>query len=571
MTPERWRLVTEIFHNARACAPERRAAFVVDACRGDANLQQEIETMLRGDDAAAQFGEAPLFASPSVHEMPSSAPIQPQAASVHEMALELGTSLGPYEIVAVLGVGGMGEVYRAHDTRLQRDVAIKTLPPGFVDSVERVARFRGEARMLAALNHPRIAAIYGLEQSGRSHHLVMELVEGEVLKGPLAVDKALDYAKQVAEALEAAHARGIIHRDIKPANVKVAADGGVKVLDFGLAKFVLDTEPRPDPAESNTATVLRTLAGHIVGSPAYMSPEQARGNQVDERTDIWAFGCLLYELLSGRQAFQGDTPSDIMAAVLKCEPDWTALPAATPAKIRELLRRCLDKDGATRLQSIAEARSIIEHTRRKSNPWQVGAIAAAVLAAAAISVSVGSRDSAAGADFSEWIQITRLPDSVSQPALSRDGQKVAFVRGSETFFGPGQVYVKTLPDGEPIQLTHDGLDKMSPVFSPDGARIAYTTVDTRFGWDTWIVPVAGGEPTRWLRNASGLVWDGLGQMLFAEINIKKIPHMGIVRADEHGRKQRDVYWPAHSQCHGTPVLPVTGWKVGAARGNGSAS
>ena len=282
----------------------------------------------------------------------------------------------------------MGEVYRAHDTRLSRDVAIKTLPPTISANTERIARFSREARVLASLNHPKIAAIYGLEKAGHLDHLVMELVEGEILSGPVPVGKALDYARQVAEALEAAHAKGIIHRDIKPANVKVTPDGKVKVLDFGLAKAVGATGETENPSPSNLSTGLETLAGHVMGSPAYMSPEQARGNEVDERTDIWAFGCLLYELLSGKRAFQGESSSDTIAAVLNCQPDWKALPGATPRRIRELLRRCLDKDGASRLQSITDARKTLEQAQRGWNPWQVGAIAVTALAAVAIGAAV---------------------------------------------------------------------------------------------------------------------------------------------------------------------------------------
>ena len=258
------------------------------------------------------------------------------------MGLSAGTRLGPYEIQAPLGAGGMGEVYRARDTKLGRDVAIKILPQIFTSDPERLARFEREARMLAALNHPYIGAIYGIEEAKSVHALVLELVEGDTLgerlrRGPLSVTDAVAIARQIAEALESAHGRGIIHRDLKPANVKITTDGKVKVLDFGLAKAVVSDATGPDLSQSPTVTVNGTLEGAILGTAAYMSPEQARGKTVDKRTDIWAFGCVLYELLTGRRAFPGDTASDTIAAILEREPDWTKLPAAAPAQVRHLL------------------------------------------------------------------------------------------------------------------------------------------------------------------------------------------------------------------------------------------
>ena len=537
MTPERWHQITEIYHAARAQEPACRAAFVAEQCIEDPVLQREVEAMLDGLDHAGEFGERPLFASASVLE---------QGPSVAVTQLAAGARLGPYEIIGALGAGGMGEVYRAHDSRLRRDVAIKTLPPAFADNPDRLTRFRREARMLASLNHPNIAAIYGLERSGDVDHLVLELVEGEILSGPLPVAKALDYAHQVAEALEAAHGKGIIHRDLKPANIKVTPDGRVKVLDFGLAKAVWGTEESQDYSQSGTVTGLETAAGQIVGSPPYMSPEQARGKAVDERTDIWAFGCLLYELLTGTRAFAGEDLSGTIAAVLEREPDWTILPGATVTSIRELLQRCLHKDSTRRLQKIVDARKTIERAQRGQNRWKIAAIAAAALAVLAIAGAVWSRGPAPAPNRSEWVQITTLPDSVSQPALSPDGRMLTFIRGPATFFGPGQVYVKRLPDGQAVQLTDDNLPKMRPVFSPDGTRIAYTVVGPKFLWDTWVVPVLGGAPQRWLQNASGLVWTGPRQVMFAEI--KQSPHMGIVAADERRMGQRDVYLPAHEHA-----------------------
>src|SRR6202047_4705089 len=265
------------------------------------------------------------------------------------MALVSGTRLGSYEVVSQIGAGGMGEVYRARDSKLGRDVAIKVLPANFVNDPERLSRFQREARMLAALNHANIATIYGLEQCDGVTCLVMELVSGETLaervrSAPLGVEEALKIAVQIAEALEAAHEKNIIHRDLKPANVKVTPEGKVKVLDFGLAKAFAGDGANDDPSNSPTLSAAATMQGTILGTAAYMSPEQARGKSVDKRTDIWAFGCVLYELLTGKQTFQGEDVTDILAAVVRAEPDWTALPAKLPSTIRTLLSRCLRKD-----------------------------------------------------------------------------------------------------------------------------------------------------------------------------------------------------------------------------------
>jgi len=281
------------------------------------------------------------------------------------MAIPTGTKFGSYEIVAQIGAGGMGEVYQAHDIKLCRDVAIKVLPEAFAQDPERLSRFQREAKMLAALNHPNIATIHGLEQSGGTSYLVMELVSGETLAervkaGPLGIEEALKIAVQIADALEAAHEKSIIHRDLKPANVKVTSEGRVKVLDFGLAKaFTGDTSPE-DIGNSHTLSGAATMQGVILGTAAYMSPEQARGKPVDKRTDIWAFGVVLYELLTARHIFRGETFSDTIAAILEREPDWKALPPATPPRIRDLLQRCLQKDAQRRLRDLGDARIEIE-------------------------------------------------------------------------------------------------------------------------------------------------------------------------------------------------------------------
>ncbi|HEY7575657.1 MAG TPA: serine/threonine-protein kinase, partial [Thermoanaerobaculia bacterium] len=292
------------------------------------------------------------------------------------MTLTAGTRLGPYEILAKVGAGGMGEVYRARDARLGRDVAIKVLPEAFAADAERLARFRREAQVLAALNHPHIAAIHGLEESNGIEAIVLELVPGETVaerlaKGPLPVDEALEIARQIADGLAAAHERGIVHRDLKPANVKLTPEGRVKILDFGLAKALVGDASSPEVSKSPTLTAAGTQAGIIVGTAAYMSPEQARGKAVDKRADIWAFGALLYEMLAGRRVFDGETVSDTLAAVLTRDPDWKALPAATPASVRRVLKRCLDRDAKTRLHDIADARIEMDEA-----PEPLGSVAA---------------------------------------------------------------------------------------------------------------------------------------------------------------------------------------------------
>ena len=350
MKQELWRRAEDLFHAALERSPEARAAFLDESCGGDAELRRQVEMLVSKDEQAGSFLERPVLAHIS--------------ATLGARGALVGRQYGPYRILSLLGAGGMGEVYRAHDDKLGRDVAVKTLPPEFAHDPARLARLRREARTLASLNHPNIAAIYGLEEPADVHYLVLELVEGETLHGPLPLATALDLGCQVAEALEAAHEHGIIHRDLKPANVKVTPQGRVKVLDFGLAKAIWGTEGKPDPAQPTAATGDGTVTGHVLGTPGYMSPEQARGAEVDQRTDIWAFGCLLYELLAGKRAFESETGSDAIAAELQHEPDWRALPAKTPEKVRDVLRQCLQKDRNRRLSNMADARTTIQEVRR---------------------------------------------------------------------------------------------------------------------------------------------------------------------------------------------------------------
>jgi len=286
------------------------------------------------------------------------------------MPLAPGTRLGPYEVTLPIGKGGMGEVYRARDTKLDRDVAIKVLPEEFANDDERLARFEREAKLLASLNHPNIASIYGLEESDGVKALVLELVEGPTLaerirEGPIPVEEALPIARQIAEALEAGHEAGVIHRDVKPANVKVKEDGTVKVLDYGLAKALEEnTAGGADSKFSQSPTLTRhgTRVGVILGTAAYMSPEQARGKAVDKRTDIWAFGCVLYEMLVGGRAFPGEATADSVARIIERNPDYDALPRDVPPSVRLLMRRCLEKDQRDRLRDIGDARIEIKQS-----------------------------------------------------------------------------------------------------------------------------------------------------------------------------------------------------------------
>ena len=351
--------------------------------------------------------------------------------------MESGTRLSHYEISTLLGKGGMGEVWRAKDTKLGREVAIKTLPEEFARDLDRLARFKREARLLASLNHPNIAAIHGFEEDNGTHFLVLELVEGETLAdqlklGAIPVEESLKLALQIAEALEAAHEKGVIHRDLKPANIKVTPDGKVKVLDFGLAKAVAGETPRTD---LSTLTVLETKEGIIQGTPAYMSPQQARGEVVDKRTDIWAFGCVLYEMLTGRRPFRGETLTDMMARILEREPDWEALPRSTPGQVRELLERCLQKDTNQRLGEIREAGSLIEEalvgprrqrvTRRQA--LAMGGVALVPLMAVTLGLNVGGvRDRLFGTGAPVSIQsIAVLP----LQNLSGDPEQEYFAEG----------------------------------------------------------------------------------------------------------------------------------------------
>ena len=417
------------------------------------------------------------------------------------MSLAPGVRLGRYEIVALIGAGGMGEVYRARDGNLTRDVALKTLPELFARDPERRARFTREANVLATLNHPNIAAIYGFESSADVPALVLEMVEGPTLaehieRGPIPTDEALPIARQIAYALEAAHAQGIVHRDLKPANVKVRDDGTVKVLDFGLAKAIApDSAPAVVAASPTITSPAATAMGTIMGTAAYMSPEQARGRTVDKRSDIWAFGAVLYEMLTGRRAFDGEDVSDTLANVLKREPDWTALPSDTPPAIERVLRRCLTKDPRLRTHDVADIRIDLD------DPFPATQVAAGDRSGrprvfervAWIGVALAF---ATLAGFGWWrgrvveplpqpvlrFQI-QPPDKhsfgalggpgygfVNPSALSPDGTRIVFYAEDET--GKGSLWLRALDSLDARQLpgTAEGFQ---PFWSPDNQAIGF--------------------------------------------------------------------------------------------------
>ncbi len=463
------------------------------------------------------------------------------------MAIQSGTHLGPYEIVSAIGAGGMGEVYRARDPKLGRDVAIKVLPEAFAGDTARMARFQREAKVLASLDHPNIASIYGLEESGGSRALVMQLVEGPTLadrikQGPIPVDEAVRVARQIADALEYAHERGIIHRDLKPANIKVAADDSVKVLDFGLAKALEGDIASLDISSSPTISRMATQQGVLLGTAAYMSPEQAKAKPVDRRADIWAFGCVLYEVLTGKQAFQGESVTDTLASLIKEEPKWSQLPSATPMRVRVLLQRCLQKDPKQRLRDIGDARISLDEVLsggpeaaldlsapswRGLIPWGV---AAAFAIAFAISVWAPWRSVTPTPAAPVRFQIP-VPDKMSLGntgsfALSPDGRQLAFAA-----IGPDgieRLWTRSMDSLEARPLPASQLTGARPFFwSPDSRYIAFDA-----GGKLEKVPISGG-PAEVLCDLGGLAvggsWNRNGVIIFGTTDpggVMRVPEAG---------------------------------------------
>ena len=459
------------------------------------------------------------------------------------MTLATGTRVGVYEVVSLIGRGGMGEVYRARDTRLGREVALKVLPAAFAGDAERLARFQREATVLASLNHPHIASIYGLEESEGISALVMELVDGPTLAermaaGPVSVAEALAIARQIAEAVESAHEKGIIHRDLKPANVKLTGEGAVKVLDFGLAKALSGESAGGDPVDSPTLSLAATRAGVILGTAAYMSPEQARGAPADRRADIWAFGVVLFEMLVGRQTFAGETVSDTLAAVLRAELEWSALPPDTPAAIRRLLRRCLERDRKKRLHDIADARleidealagspeaptaSAVQSQIRGGSRWWIAATALATLAALTLAV-VHLRESQPAPDTVRFnIPLPEKTSFAGHLSISPDGRRVAFAGAGAD--GRMLLWIRALDQLEARPLA--GTENSGYYFwSPDSRYIAFWADGRLKRID------ASGGPAQILSStplALGGTWNADGVILYGSnaSGIARVPAAG---------------------------------------------
>jgi eukaryotic-like serine/threonine-protein kinase len=571
VTPERWRQITDIFHAALAHGTrKRRDDFLRDVSPADPELKRAAESLIAAHHAAGSFGDTPLSMPP-----PS-------------LPLERGKSLGPYRIDRLIGAGGMGEVYRAEDPRLGRAVAIKVLPAHSLRSSERLARFQREARTLASLNHPHIGALYGIEEFNGEHALVMELVEGEDLAGRIARGlmpsaEALPIARQIAEALEAAHEQGIIHRDLKPANIKVRDDGTAKVLDFGLAKLASLAEAGEEMTESDRskrsgsdlpgATPTdgggATSEGMILGTAAYMSPEQAQGKAIDKRTDVWAFGCVLYEMLTGRAAFAGSTISDTINAILEREPDPTLLPADTPAPIRTLLRRCLEKDRKRLLDSAAAARLEIDdvlsgrvgdaggastHSRRRVMPWLMAVLAAttvAVLVTWALTRHVPHAPLRLSrfAIASPGAQPLNVSGTDRDLALSPDGRHLVY-RFAGTNSSGSPLMVRPLDQLDGLRIA-DVVHAYGPFFSADSRSIGFFETSALKK-----ISIAGGPATTLCDvtgSSLGATWGADDSIVFGTDD----PTTGLWRISAEGGTPTVLTTPdaaQHEGDHGFPSL-----------------
>jgi Tol biopolymer transport system component len=592
VSADRQRQITELFHAALARNVTDRAAFLREACADDKELKQEVESLLRYEDTDTLFLE-----QPAVEEV-----ARLMSSHTEPNVDLLGRRVGVYQIEAWIGAGGMGEVYRARDTKLGRDVAIKVLPPEFTRSADRRVRFEREARLLAALNHPHIAQVYGFEESEEIAALVMELVAGDTLDTiiqPRGITPAhaLGLARQICDALEAAHEKGIVHRDLKPANIKVTPDGVVKVLDFGLAKASAGEFVNADG----------TNQGVILGTATYMSPEQARGQTIDKRTDIWAFGCVLYEMLTGRRAFAGKSLSDTLVCVIEREPDWSALPETTPDVVARLLERCLRKDVRRRLRDIADARIEIddaiaapagskpavgdERSRSRSRRWALtGGIAAAVLASAVfITWRLWVNDyfwQNPLAD-AQAVRLTDFEGEEADAAISPDGKFVVFLSNRD---GPLDVFISQIGSGVVTNLTK-GDFRAAPTwgmvrstgFSADGEQVWFLLGPSQSGLSdtsTLMGPTMGGIPKPFLDHGRDPTWSPDGKTI---AYYKADPGDPIFVADGDTSNPRRIFAGEPGvHCHfpiwsrdgrfvyfvkGTPTTDTDIWRIPARGGN----
>lgn len=560
MNPERWQQVERLCMEALTRDPGERAGFLDAACLGDAGLRREIDSLMK----YAEPANDPL-------DRPTSEGLRRLAVELMEPTLGAGTNLGTYRIETVLSAGGMGKVYRAFDTRLNRAVALKFLNGLFIpDGPERLVR---EARAAAQLDHPNICSIYEVVEDQNHCFIVMQYVDGETLanriaRKPIDTDEALEIAIQIVDALGEAHTKGIIHRDIKPQNIMITLRGQAKVLDFGLAKSIT---PMTSPSKAETGKNL--THGGLAGTVNYMSPEQARGEQLDARTDLFSLAVVLFEIVTGVAPFQRATVPLTFDAILNTPP---ALPRQInpklPGELERIVIKGLEKDRDLRYQSASELLADIKrlqrdlqagrstkaapiaHRRRRHLAYSLMGVAVAAVVAA----FVLSQPGAPPDNVAQYVQLTNFTDSATSPAISPDGRMLAFIRGSSTFMDRGQVYVKLLPDGEPVPVTDDNHPKMAPVFSPDGSRIAYTVL-TNGQWQTWIVPVLGGKPLPMLANAAALTWIGDRHILFSEI--KRGLHMAIVKGTESRSEVRDVYVPPteNEMAHRSYASPDGKW------------